>query len=76
MNEMMSECERFFNLTDEEKKEFAGKDVLDPIRCGTSFNTSVEKVFCWRDFLKIFVHPQFHSPNKPPRFRYKFLIFN
>ncbi|XP_052206113.1 2-oxoglutarate-dependent dioxygenase 19-like [Diospyros lotus] len=56
----------FFNLREEEKKEFEGKHVLDPIRCGTSFNPKMEKVFFWRDFLKVFVHPQFHFPNKPP----------
>ncbi|KAJ0026300.1 hypothetical protein Pint_09065 [Pistacia integerrima] len=69
MKEMMEECKNFFDLTEEEKGEFEGKHVLDPIRSGTSFNASVEKVFCWRDFLKVFVHPQFHSPTKPCGFR-------
>ncbi|KAM3270564.1 hypothetical protein P3S67_028766 [Capsicum chacoense] len=55
----------FFDLKEEEKKEFEGKHVLDPIRCGTSFNISKEKVFFWRDYLKVFVHPHFHSPSKP-----------
>ncbi|XP_010272964.1 PREDICTED: protein DMR6-LIKE OXYGENASE 2-like isoform X2 [Nelumbo nucifera] len=67
--EMLRGCQSFFDLTEEEKQEYAGKHVLDPIRCGTSFNTSVEKVLFWRDFLKVFVHPQFHSPDKPPEFR-------
>ncbi|KAK6945781.1 Non-hem dioxygenase N-terminal domain, partial [Dillenia turbinata] len=62
---MIEGLEDFFNLREEEKKEFRGKHVLDPIRCGTSFNASVEKVFFWRDFLKVFVHPEFHVPNKP-----------
>lgn len=70
MEMTMDSCQRFFNITEEEKREFAGKHVLDPIRCGTSFNASVEKVFFWRDFLKVFVHPEFHSPNKPVGFRY------
>ncbi|XP_030464946.2 2-oxoglutarate-dependent dioxygenase 19-like [Syzygium oleosum] len=56
---------RFFDLTEEEKREFQGKHVLDPIRCGTSFNPSVDKVFFWRDFLKVKVHPEFHFPTKP-----------
>lgn len=68
MEMMMDACQRFFNLTEDEKREFAGKHVLDPIRCGTSFNASVEKVFFWRDFLKVFVHPEFHSPKKPTGF--------
>ncbi|KAK9989001.1 hypothetical protein SO802_029240 [Lithocarpus litseifolius] len=58
----------FFDLTDEEKKEFEGKNLMDPIRCGTSFNASMEKVFYWRDYLKAFVHPEFHFPNKPAGF--------
>ncbi|KAH9697602.1 2-oxoglutarate-dependent dioxygenase 19 [Citrus sinensis] len=68
MEMTMDSCQRFFNLTEEEKREFAGKHVLDPIRCGTSFNASVEKVFFWRDFIKVLVHPEFHSPNKPVGF--------
>ncbi|KAL4283372.1 hypothetical protein GQ457_16G026660 [Hibiscus cannabinus] len=60
----------FFELTEEEKRGFEGKHVLDPIRYGTSFNASVDKILCWRDYLKIFQHPQFHSPNKPPVFRF------
>ncbi|XP_015576938.2 2-oxoglutarate-dependent dioxygenase 19 [Ricinus communis] len=65
MRSMIDACKGFFDLSEEEKQEYTGSHVLDPIRCGTSFNTSVEKVFCWRDFLKVFVHPVFHSPSKP-----------
>ncbi|KAJ4966745.1 hypothetical protein NE237_018594 [Protea cynaroides] len=65
---MLEACQRFFDLTEEEKREYAEKHVLDPIRFGTSVNASLEKVFFWRDFLKIFVHPEFHSPVKPPGF--------
>ncbi|KAK8259459.1 hypothetical protein V6Z11_D13G056900 [Gossypium hirsutum] len=43
--------------------------VLDLIRFGTSFNESVDEILCWRDYVKIFQHPEFHSPNKPPSFR-------
>lgn len=69
MKDVIDGTEGFFNLREEEKKEFEGKNVLDPIRCGTSFNTSKEKAFFWRDYLKVFVHPQFHSPNKPQGYR-------
>ncbi|CAK9174068.1 unnamed protein product [Ilex paraguariensis] len=56
----------FFNLKKKEKKEFAGKKSLDPIKCGTSLTTSNGKIFLWRDFLKLFVQPdQFLYPNKP-----------
>ncbi|KAF6166818.1 hypothetical protein GIB67_005694 [Kingdonia uniflora] len=73
---MFDACKSFFDLAEKEKLEYAGKHVLDPIRCGTSFNASVEKVFFWRDFLKVFVHPEFHAPNKPSGFRQGFLILN
>ncbi|KAL0422415.1 UNVERIFIED_CONTAM: 2-oxoglutarate-dependent dioxygenase 19 [Sesamum latifolium] len=49
----------------EEKPEFQPENVLEPIRYGTSFNTAKEKVFWWRDFLKVFVHPEFHCPDTP-----------
>ncbi|XVF01529.1 hypothetical protein REPUB_Repub04eG0096700 [Reevesia pubescens] len=68
MKAIIEACRAFFELTEEEKQEFEGKHVLDPIRCGTSFNVSVDKVMFWRDFLKVFQHPEFHSPNKPPAF--------
>ncbi|KAK9044166.1 hypothetical protein V6N11_072482 [Hibiscus sabdariffa] len=51
---------------EEEKGEFGGKHVLDPIRYGTSFNASIDKVLCWRDYLKVFQHPEL---NNPPSFR-------
>ena len=70
MEAMIEGIRGFFNLTDEEKREFEGKNLLDPIRCGTSFNTSIDKVFYWRDYLKVVVHPEFHFPNKPAGFRY------
>nr|GMD02819.1 protein DMR6-LIKE OXYGENASE 2-like [Ipomoea batatas] len=63
--------DEFFNMGEEDKKQFEGKDVLDPIRCGTSFNSSKEKAFFWRDFLKVFVHPQFHCPSHPQAFSRK-----
>ncbi|KAF2320465.1 hypothetical protein GH714_027575 [Hevea brasiliensis] len=65
---MIDGCRGFFDLPEEEKEEYRGNHVLDPIRCGTSFNASVEKVFFWKDFLKILSHPVFHSPSKPAGF--------
>ncbi|KAL2477451.1 2-oxoglutarate (2OG) and Fe(II)-dependent oxygenase superfamily protein [Forsythia ovata] len=69
MKAMLEVTSEFFNLPEEEKPKFEPKDVLEPIRYGTSFNTAKEKVFCWRDFLKVFVHPEFHSPHKPNALR-------
>ncbi|XP_015893479.3 2-oxoglutarate-dependent dioxygenase 19 [Ziziphus jujuba] len=68
MDSIIEGCRGFFNLSEEEKLEFKGKQVSDPIRYGTSFHASAEEVFFWRDFLKVIVHPQFHPVNKPPGF--------
>ncbi|KAI6678391.1 hypothetical protein NL676_039187 [Syzygium grande] len=65
MKETVEALMGFFDLTDEEKSEFEGKHVLDPLRYGTSFKASVDKVFLWRDFLRLTVHPKFHCPAKP-----------
>ncbi|KAK2968657.1 hypothetical protein RJ640_012500 [Escallonia rubra] len=62
----------FFNLSEEEKQNFDGKNALDPIRCGTSFhNARMGKILLWRDYLKVIAHPEFHFPDKPAGFRYK-----
>ncbi|XVF39587.1 hypothetical protein PTKIN_Ptkin01aG0045800 [Pterospermum kingtungense] len=66
--EMMRETEGFFGLTWEEKRQYTGRKLFDPIRCGTSFNTKVDEGLLWRDSLKIHVHPYFNSPNKPSGF--------
>ncbi|PKI63365.1 hypothetical protein CRG98_016253 [Punica granatum] len=68
MKRMLEGCRGFFNLTDEEKSMYNGKHVLDPIRCGSGFNASVDELYFWRDHLKVIVHPDFHSPNKPTGF--------
>ena len=67
---MIASFQEFFDLPEEEKKEFQGNHVLDPIRCGTGFNTSINKANLWRDYLKCITYPEFHSPNKPAGFRY------
>lgn len=68
-DELLRASQSFFDLTEEEKREYAGRNKLfDPIRCGTSFNVTVDKTLFWRDYLKCHVHPQFNAPSKPPRF--------
>ncbi|OMO63566.1 Oxoglutarate/iron-dependent dioxygenase [Corchorus olitorius] len=37
MKEMIEACRAFFELPDEEKQEFEGKHVLDPIRCANLY---------------------------------------
>ncbi|KAM0012350.1 putative flavanone 3-dioxygenase [Helianthus debilis subsp. tardiflorus] len=65
MNMVIEKSKEFFDLRDEEKKEFEENGVLDPIRYGTSFNSKKDEIFYWRDYLKIIVHPEFNCPNKP-----------
>uniref|UniRef100_A0A1D1Y8F1 Putative 2-oxoglutarate/Fe(II)-dependent dioxygenase n=1 Tax=Anthurium amnicola TaxID=1678845 RepID=A0A1D1Y8F1_9ARAE len=69
MKAMLDAAQGFFFLPEAEKREYAGKNMLDPIRCGTSFNPAVEDIKYWRDYFKLIVHPVFTSPTKPPGFR-------
>ncbi|MED6223790.1 hypothetical protein PIB30_077523 [Stylosanthes scabra] len=68
--EVLRESERFYDLPDENRKQYEGGDIFAPIKCGTSFNVNVEKTFLWRDYLKCHVHPHFHAPSEPHGFRY------
>ncbi|KAJ9166526.1 hypothetical protein P3X46_021266 [Hevea brasiliensis] len=58
-DEMINSIESFFDLAEEEKQEYAGKNSLDLIRYGASFNVTIDKTLLWRDYLKILVHPHF-----------------
>ncbi|XAR48530.1 Flavanone 3-dioxygenase [Bertholletia excelsa] len=69
MEEMLMACESYFNVPKEDKGEYKGKKLFDPIRSGTSFNVSVDKGLFWREYLKLHVHPQFNAPHKLARFR-------
>ncbi|KAH7524330.1 hypothetical protein FEM48_Zijuj06G0107900 [Ziziphus jujuba var. spinosa] len=60
MKDMISGSQSFFDLREEEKQEYAGKALFDPIRWGTSFNATADETFFWRDYLKIHVHPHFN----------------
>ncbi|KAL9675065.1 hypothetical protein QQ045_003265 [Rhodiola kirilowii] len=66
---VIESCGEFFNMEEKDKVEFQGESVLDGIRFGTSFNAAVDKVLCWKDYLKVLVHPQFNSPHTPASFR-------
>ncbi|KAL6975746.1 hypothetical protein U1Q18_024539 [Sarracenia purpurea var. burkii] len=75
MKEMLKGVEGFFNLSWEEKMKYASDDVMNPIRYGSSLNTSKQKQhhLHWRDFLRHFGHPihnTFHLwPQNPPYYR-------
>ncbi|KAH7834634.1 hypothetical protein Vadar_018132 [Vaccinium darrowii] len=68
MKDVLDGSNQFFNLPMEEKMEYEGKDIWKPIRFGTGVDVKVEKFFFWRDFLKVYVHPQFNFPNNPKGF--------
>ncbi|KAI4307442.1 hypothetical protein L6164_030631 [Bauhinia variegata] len=67
-DEVIRAAHDFYDLAEEEKRKYAGGQLFDPIKYGTSFNPRVDKNLFWRDYLKIHVHPQFHAPTKPPAF--------
>ncbi|CAL5414994.1 unnamed protein product [Camellia sinensis] len=68
MDDMVKASKSFFDMSEEEKGEYNGKQLFDPIRSGTSFNVLVDKSLFWRDYLKVHVHPHVNSPNKPACF--------
>lgn len=65
--ELFATVREFFALPDDEKKQYEAKSTSSPIACG-NFNvksTSNQSFTLWRDFLKLYVHPDFHCPTKP-----------
>ncbi|KAK6136471.1 hypothetical protein DH2020_029767 [Rehmannia glutinosa] len=57
----------FFELPDEDKRRYEAKSPSDPIKSGTGsvITTANHKIHLWRDFVKSYVHPEFHCPEKP-----------
>lgn len=71
---MFERCEEFNSMSDDEKQELKmKKDVMDRIIFGSSTNVSSTGVRFWRDYLHLFVHPDFNSPKKPASFSEKLL---
>lgn len=61
----------FFNLPEEEKRRYEAKSLSDPIKSGVgTANAANHKILLWRDFMKSYVHPDFHCPEKPRHLRY------
>lgn len=73
MDKMVEALKEFFDLSLEEKVKYASSDVMNPVRYGTSLNTSKKHALHWRDYLRHYGHPisnTFHLwPNKPPTYR-------
>jgi len=66
---MLDVAHQFFSLSSEEKMKYETKDVLNPVRYGTSYNANVDQFFNWRDYLKHFSYPELHTPDNPPNYR-------
>ncbi|XP_047060652.1 2-oxoglutarate-dependent dioxygenase 19-like [Lolium rigidum] len=65
----MDACKELFSLPTEEKAEYMEAGPMDPIRVGTGFNSAVDGVRYWRNYLKMFAHPELHCPAKPAYLR-------
>ncbi|KAI3445769.1 hypothetical protein Pfo_002434 [Paulownia fortunei] len=57
----------YFELPEEDKRRYEAKSASDPIKSGSGslINTANHRVHLWRDFVKSYVHPEFHCPDKP-----------
>eukprot|EP00253_Pinus_taeda_P023352 PITA_23352 len=69
ISSMLDAAHQFFSLPLEEKMKYETKDVLNPVRYGTSFYAEAEQIFNWRDYFKHFCHPELHTPDNPPIYR-------
>ncbi|CAO2169431.1 unnamed protein product [Urochloa humidicola] len=65
----METSKELFSLPEEEKAEHLEARPMDPIRIGTGFFSVVDGVRYWRDYLKMFAHPELHCPAKPAKLR-------
>ncbi|KAL6494583.1 hypothetical protein OROGR_031383 [Orobanche gracilis] len=71
MNGVFGALKGFFNLPESVKKRYEAKSASDPIKCG-NFNVSTisnQTFTLWRDYLKLYVHPEFHCPSQPHTLR-------
>ncbi|KAL3520795.1 hypothetical protein ACH5RR_018944 [Cinchona calisaya] len=70
---MIEVSKSFFELSFDERAKYMSSDMYSPVRYGTSFNQSKDKVFCWRDFLKLSCNPMSNAlsfwPSCPVDFR-------
>ncbi|KAJ7976873.1 2-oxoglutarate and Fe(II)-dependent oxygenase superfamily protein [Quillaja saponaria] len=57
ISNMIDAGTRFFELPFEDRAKYMSNNMQAPVRYGTSYNQNKDKVFCWRDFLKLLCHP-------------------
>ncbi|WVZ92441.1 hypothetical protein U9M48_038505 [Paspalum notatum var. saurae] len=68
---VMETCrELLLSLPAEEKAEYLEAGPMDPVRIGSGFYSVVDGARYWRDYFKMFVHPELlHCPAKPAKLR-------
>ncbi|VAI27308.1 unnamed protein product [Triticum turgidum subsp. durum] len=66
---LMDACSELFSLPPEQKQEHTDAGPMDPVRVGTGFNSAVDGARYWRDYVKMFAHPELHCPAKPDSLR-------
>jgi len=66
---LMDACRELFGLPPEQKQEHMDAGPMDPVRVGTGFNSAVDGARYWRDYVKMFAHPELHCPAKPDTLR-------
>ncbi|KAF7818698.1 protein DMR6-LIKE OXYGENASE 1-like [Senna tora] len=81
ISKMIDVSGRFFDLGFDERSKYMTSDMRAPVRYGTSFSQTRDKVLCWRDFLKLQCHPlpDFlpywpHSPHDLRNGKYKSVV--
>ena len=73
IDRMAGVSKEFFELPFDERSKYMSNNMFTPVRYGTSFNQNNDKVFCWRDFLKLNCQPLSevlpHWPTSPTDLR-------
>ena len=67
---MLKATDQFFTLFSKEKTKYGNKDVLNPVRYGTSYKVKVNEFFNWRDYFNHFAYPKLHTLDNPLNYRY------
>jgi len=65
----MEACEELFSSPEEEKAEYLEAGPMAPVRVGSGFYAAVDGARYWRDYFKMFAHPELHCPATPAKLR-------
>ncbi|XP_051146646.1 2-oxoglutarate-dependent dioxygenase 19-like isoform X2 [Andrographis paniculata] len=64
MNSMCAAIQEFFAMSVDDKKKYEAKTASDPIQW-----SNFQQASLWRDYLTLYVHPEFHCPDEPQSLR-------